>query len=112
MTAFAADHGQERKPSASALATCVRSVSEVTTPKLPPPPRRAQKRSGSCCSSHVSTFPSAVATPAAGGASQVRAHTPDLPPVPPPSAGPANPPAAPLPPVHAAPALPGFPQTS
>src|SRR3989454_12005504 len=98
MTAFAADHGQERKPSARALAACVRTVSEVTTPKLPPPPRSAQKRSGSRCSSHVSTFPSAVTTSAARRASPVGPPTPHTPPTPPPSAGPANPPGAPPPP--------------
>src|SRR2546428_13747902 len=98
MTAFAADHGQERKPSARALAACVRSVSEVTTPKLPPPPRSAQKRSGSRCSSHVSTFPSAVAGPPAGRPPQGGPPTPDTTPIPPPRASPPVPPLPPPPP--------------
>src|SRR2546428_4224410 len=104
MTAFAADHGQERKPSARALAACVRSVSEVTTPKLPPPPRSAQKRSGSRCSSHVSTFPSAVTVSARREAPPERPPTPHNNPHPPPRARPAiptlahRPPRAPRPP--------------
>ena len=43
----------------------VRNVNDVTIPKCPPPaPRSAQKRSGSWCSSHATTRPSASATSA------------------------------------------------
>jgi hypothetical protein len=40
IASLACDHGHETKKYAALAARCVFSVSEVTTPKLPPPPPR------------------------------------------------------------------------
>ena len=66
IASLAWDHGQDTKKYAARETRCVRSVSEVTTPKLPPPPpRHAQYRSSFVLASTWRTRPSAVTTRAA-----------------------------------------------
>ena len=59
-TSTALSKSQARWKLTASGAGTVRKTNEVTTPKpAAPAPRRAQKRSASCCSSHVTTLPSA-----------------------------------------------------
>src|SRR3984957_11065063 len=85
ITRLALDHGHCKKNSTSELSSCVRSVNEVATPKLPPPPPLlAQSRSVLVLFVHLRTPPFAATgcreSTASGARPTWRASTPMPPP--------------------------------